>query len=217
MARSPLGALLLLAVAAAAAGTAGAAGADSARFEDLYLGDFSLDPDSGNRPTPEHKEPMSQQLSAPSYPACISLCSSQKRAMRRQELAQRKKAGGARMVGKGKSDNIAALEAKEQEIRHRLKELRRQKRAAAHAAHRKILTVENTADDDERASRQRRPRPRIRGGRARLARAPCKHAPGCPSRCAAPAAGATAPGWLCLDSPRSLRGAVERAPEGATH
>jgi len=153
MARSPLGALLLLAVAAAAAGTAGAAGADSARFEDLYLGDFSLDPDSHNRPTPAHKQPTSQQLSAPSYPACISLCSSQKRAMRRQELAQRKKAGGARMVGKGKSDNIAALEAKEQEIRHRLKELRRQKRAAAHAAHRKLLTVENTADDDERASR----------------------------------------------------------------
>jgi hypothetical protein len=73
--------------------------------------------------------------------------------MRRQELALRRKAGGARIVGKAKIESISALEAKEQQIKQRLKELRRQKRAAAHAAHRKLLTVENTADDDERASR----------------------------------------------------------------
>jgi hypothetical protein len=160
-------ALLLLVTVGAA--VASRAEADGARTEDLYLGDFSLDPDSDNRKTPAAPAPAvkkqpsqqlasrellpSQQLASPSYPACILLCSSQKRAMRRQELALRKKAGGARIVGKAKIDSISALEAKEQQIKQRLKELRRQKRAAAHAAHRKLLTVENTADDDERASR----------------------------------------------------------------
>ena len=147
-----------------------------------YLGDFSLDPDSDNRKTPAmaedaassvrqarqeqvEEDDKSESTSAlkphhirttslsPSYPACVTLCSSQKRAMRRQELAARKQANRARIVNlKGKGNNIAALEAKDKQIQARLKELRRQKRAAAHA-HRKLLMVENTDADDERASR----------------------------------------------------------------
>jgi hypothetical protein len=147
-----------------------------------YLGDFSLDPDSDNRKTPAKAEDAasgvrkarqeqveeddkSESASAlkphhirttslsPSYPACVTLCSSQKRAMRRQELAARKQANRARIVNlKGKGNNIAALEAKDKQIQARLKELRRKKRAAAHA-NRKLLMVENTDADDERASR----------------------------------------------------------------
>ena len=144
---------LLVVLAVAGLHVAAAAKADTARFEGLYLGDFSLDPESDNRKTPISKQENQNQQLTTSYPACLSLCSSQKRAMRRQELSARKQIGGARIVGKTKSENIATLEAKEQQIKERLKELRRQKRAAAHAAHRKLLTVENSSEDDERAAR----------------------------------------------------------------
>ena len=62
----------------------------------------------------------------------------------------RREKGATRIAGAG----IQVLEAKEREIKKRLKELRRQKRAAAYAAHRrKLLTVENTEVDEERADR----------------------------------------------------------------
>jgi len=125
-----------------------AATGEAARFEELYLGDFSLDPSSENRKTP------AKAANSPSYPACITLCSSQKRAMRRQELSARRQTGGARIVGLKKSDSIAQLTEQEKAIQKRLHVLRRQKRAgAAHAAHRKLLAVENTSEDDARADR----------------------------------------------------------------
>lgn len=156
------GVLVYLAVAAVvAAVAAGASAAEgksaAARFEDLYLGDFSLDPESDNRKTPASGEAEGgavQQKLQVSYPSCITLCSSQKRAIRRQELSVRKQKGAARIAGVGKTSNIHVLEAKERAIKERLKELRRQKRAAAHAAHhRKLLMVENTEVDEERAER----------------------------------------------------------------
>ena len=122
-----------------------------AREEELYLGDFTLDPGSDNR-----KTPIGALLKAsPSYPACITLCSSQKRAMRRQELSTRKQVGGARIVRRH-SDSIAGLQAQEKNIQKRLLVLRASKRAHAakerHAA-RNLLSVQNTSEDDERAER----------------------------------------------------------------
>jgi len=147
-----------LALACAAAERPKGPSDSAARFEDLYLGDFSLDPDSGNRKTPAKTgvaHPAVQQALQVSYPSCITLCSSQKRAIRRQELSVRKQRGASRIASVAKSGDIAALEAKERAIKERLKELRRQKRAAAHATghHRKLLTVENTEADEVRAER----------------------------------------------------------------
>jgi hypothetical protein len=143
-------AVVAVAGALVAAAAAEPAAGKNAAVEELYLGDFSLDPESDNRKTPA-KAAAAKAAAMPSYPACISLCSSQKRAMRRSELAARKSRTGARIVGlNGKLDSIKTLEAKEKQIQQRLKELRRQKRAASH---RKLLTIENTDADDDRADR----------------------------------------------------------------
>jgi len=122
-----------------------------AREEELYLGDFTLDPGSDNLNTP-----IGALLKAsPSYPACITLCSSQKRAMRRQELSTRKQVGGARIVRRH-SDSIAGLQAQEKNIQKRLLVLRAAKRAHAAKetyAAKNLLSVQNTSEDDERAER----------------------------------------------------------------
>eukprot|EP00961_Rhodomonas_salina_P172243 2322630-Rhodomonas_salina.3 len=104
---------------------------------------------------------LADGVKTPSYPSCVALCTSQKRALARQQLSQAKTAAAsatAPVVKKpvsAKQKEIDHLQAEKAAIVAKLKKLGAAKHAAKHASSRKLMSADalNTAADDKRAKR----------------------------------------------------------------